>query len=244
MTDPAPPSSSPPASSAPAAPPSPVASPASDASPAEPVRSGAGGRGLASAVLACVAGAGLATFAATRVWAVTVTERPGLTDLRETTTGAAAQGWIVALALVALAGAGALLATRGVSRRGLGGLLVLVGAGLAIAAVTGRAGLDAGEAGAGSIAWPAACVAGSALIVLGGLSAARRGHHWPAMGSRYERTKAPSPHARPGEPTGPSHAAGPESDVTAPDSDVTAPDSRVDTRAAWDALDRGDDPTT
>nr|WP_285681411.1 Trp biosynthesis-associated membrane protein [Actinoplanes sp. NBRC 103695] len=200
-------------------------------------RPSAGGRGLASAVLGCVAGAGLATFAATRVWAVAVTERPGLTDLRETTTGAAAQGWIVALALVALAGAGALLATRGGVRRGLGGLLVLVGVGLAVAAVTGRAGLDPGEAGTGSIVWPAACVAGSALIVLGGLSAARRGHHWPAMGSRYERTKSPSPHARPGEPTGPSHAAGPESDVT-------APGSRVDTRAAWDALDRGDDPTT
>ncbi|MEV7627391.1 Trp biosynthesis-associated membrane protein [Actinoplanes sp. NPDC089786] len=193
---------------------------------------GSGGRGLAAAVLGCVAGAGLAIFAATRVWAVAVTERPGLPELREQTTGAAAQGWIIALAVVALGGAGALLATRGGLRRGLGVLLMPVGAGLAVAAIAARSGLDVGAAGAGSIVWPAVCVIGSALIVLGGLGAARRGHRWPAMGSRYERGTAPSPLAQPGGPSEPSAAAGLKPDVTA-----------TDTRAAWDALDRGDDPT-
>ena len=187
------------------------------------------GRGLGLAVVACVAGAGLAVFAATRIWAVTVTPRPGLPSLRETTTGAAAQPWTVALAVVALAGAGALLATRGLLRRGLGGLIVLVGVGTAASAIAGRAGLDAG-----GVFWPAACVVGAALIVGGGLAAARRGHLWPAMGSRYERSKVPSSERKPGAGPEPSAAAGLSRPVT---------DPAVDTRAAWDALDRGDDPT-
>jgi hypothetical protein len=187
------------------------------------------GRGLGVAVVACLAGAGLAIFAATRTWAVTVTPRPGLPSLRETTTGAAAQPWTVALAVVALAGAGALLATRGVLRRGLGGLLMLVGAGTAASGIAGRLGLDAG-----GFLWPVACVLGAALIVWGGLAAARRGHLWPAMGSRYERSKVPPSEREPGAGPEPSAAAGLSRPVT---------DPAVDTRAAWDALDRGDDPT-
>jgi len=189
------------------------------------------GRGLGAAVLACVAGAGLTIFAATRTWTVTVTPRPGLPALRETTTGAAAQPWTVALALVALAGAGALLATRGVVRRALGGLLVLVGIAAAASAVT---------TGLPAYLWPAACVAGAAMVVWCGLSAARRGHTWPAMGSRYERGKAPTPAAGAGEGHAPRAAAGSSRPVT----DGSHPDPRTDPRAAWDALDRGDDPTT
>jgi hypothetical protein len=160
-----------------------------------------------------------------------VTPRPGLSSLRETTTGAAAQPWTVALAVVALGGAGALLATRGVLRRGLGGLLTAVGAGVAVAAIAARASLGSGAG------WAAACVVGAALIAAGGLSAARRGHLWPAMGSRYERTTVPPPQAQPGAGSEPSAAAG-------PGRPVTGTDPRVDTRAAWDALDRGDDPTS
>ena len=91
---------------------------------------------------ACLAGAGLALYAATRIWSVAVTTRPGLPDLRSTRTGAAAQPWLIALALVALAGTGALLATRGVLRRGLGGLLVAGRGGRGgRGAITARAGL-------------------------------------------------------------------------------------------------------
>lgn len=215
---------------------------------------------LAHAVLACLVGAGLALYAATRVWSVAVTTRPGLPDLRSTTTGAAAQPWLLALAVVALAGAGALLATRGVARRGLGGLLVLVGAGVAVAAITARAGLDGG-----SLAGPIACVVGGALVIVGGLGAARRGHEWPAMGSRYERRTAPSPDAEPGAGSGPPAAAGLSAGSGPPAaagnsaegggpavaglSDGAGPAARpgdagpADNREVWDALDRGDDPT-
>ena len=256
-------------------------------------------RRLGSSVAACLAGAALVIYGATRVWSVQVTERPGLTSLRSTTTGAAEAPWLVGLALVALAGAGALLATRGLPRRLLGVLLTIVSAGLVLAAVTGRVGLDPGAAGASATFWPIACVLGGGLVGWGGVSAARHGHLWPIMGSRYERRPAGStgsagsaglagstgsagsgsstgsagsvgsaglgavdaagsgdPSAAPGggDPAGSGARSG--SDQAASDADPTlagsaqppsddqsAMISSVDTRAAWDALDRGDDPT-
>ena len=82
-----------------------------------------------------------------------------MSDLRTARTGADVEPWVVGLALVALAGTGALLATRGWLRRVLGGLLALAGLGVAAGAVAGRAGLDSGAAGAGGDVWPVACVA-------------------------------------------------------------------------------------
>jgi uncharacterized membrane protein (TIGR02234 family) len=198
-------------------------------------------RRLGSAVLACVAGAGLAIYAATRTWSLRVVVRPGLPDLRTARTGAEQMPLLVGLALVALAGAGALLATRGTVRRMLGGLLALCGAAMAVIAVLGRAGLDPGRAGAAATVWPAACVLGGAMIVAAGLAAARHGHHWPAMGLRYERGEVPPRPAEAGAGTGPLPAAGHTRSHTP---DAGAPQTGpVDTRAAWDALDRGDDPT-
>jgi uncharacterized membrane protein (TIGR02234 family) len=195
-----------------------------------------GGRQLGRSVLACAAGAALSLFAATRVWQVEVTVRPGLSTLRASTTGAAHEPWLVGLALVALAGAGALLATRGLLRRLLGVLLAVIGAAVAAGAIVGRAGLEPGAAGAGATVWPVACVAGGAMIVVGGLVAARQGHLWPTMGSRYDRRPVPpapadlAAKARPSATAGLNNGGEPAGD-------------RVDTRAAWDALDRGVDPT-
>jgi uncharacterized membrane protein (TIGR02234 family) len=209
-------------------------------------------RRLAYAVLACLAGAGLAIYGATRTWSLDVVTRPGLPDLRTARTGADETPLLVGLALVALAGAGALLAMRGTVRRVLGGLLAPVGAAVAAAAVLGRAGLDAGRAGAGAVVWPAVCVLGGAMIVTAGLAAARHGQRWPVMGSRYERGSVPSPPAELGAGTGPLAAAGHTRPHTRSDHpDAPGPDAAdnghgtapVDLRAAWDALDRGDDPT-
>jgi uncharacterized membrane protein (TIGR02234 family) len=194
-------------------------------------------RRLASAVLACAAGAGLAVYAATRTWSVHVVARPGLSDLRTARTGAEQSPLLVGLALVALAGAGALLATRGAVRRALGGLLALAGAAVAVVAVAGRTGLDPGQAGAAATVWPTACVVGGAMIVAAGVAAARDGHRWPAMGSRYERGIVPPSPAEPGAGSGPLPAAG----HTRPH--APAEEAALDTRAAWDALTRGDDPT-
>jgi uncharacterized membrane protein (TIGR02234 family) len=193
------------------------------------------------ALLACLAGAGLAGYAATRTWSLQVVGRTGMTDLRTVRTGADLEPWVIGLALVALAGTGALLATRGRVRRGLGVLLTLAGAGVAAGAIIGRAGLDVGRAGAGGTLWPIACALGGAIIALGGLAAARRGHRWPAMSARYERGTAPAGTPEPGARSGPSAAAGSgrgETSEHPPKS--TQP---TDYRATWDALDRGDDPT-
>ena len=174
------------------------------------------GRRLGTTVLCCAAGAALALYGITRTWAVEVTARPGLSDLRSVRTGADVVPWVIGLALVALAGGGALLATRGTVRRALGALLALAGAGIGVGAVAGRAGLDTGSAGAGATLWPVLCALGGLLVVAGGVRAVRHGHEWPGMGARYERRPQPAP---------------------------AGEDQRVDTRSAWDALDRGDDPT-
>jgi uncharacterized membrane protein (TIGR02234 family) len=200
-------------------------------------------RALASCVVGCLAGAGVALYSATRTWSLQVIARPGLSDLHTARTGADEVPLLVGLALVALAGAGALLATRGLVRRLLGGLLAVVGAGVVAGAVAGRAGLDAGQAGAGGAVWPIVCVVGGGLIVFGGVGAARRGHLWPSMGSRYERRTVPPPPARLGDGARPSAAAGPNRTQDPADADQRAEVRPVDTRDAWDALDRGDDPT-
>ncbi|QGN47754.1 Trp biosynthesis protein [Micromonospora sp. WMMC415] len=179
----------------------------------------AGRRELTYAVLLCVAGAGLAAWAATRTWAVELTPRPApLPPVRAGRTGADLLPWLPALALVALAGGGAVLATRGRLRRLLGGLLT--GLGVAVAAGGGY-GLVAGFAGDVSRQWPLLCLVGGVLTAAGGLLTALRARRWPAMGARYERRARTVSAARP-EP---------------------GPVTGRRTTEAWDALDRGEDPT-
>ncbi len=163
------------------------------------------GRSRPVAVLACLVGAGLAVFAASRVWAVQRTARAGLSALVTDRTGGDLLGWLPAVALVGLAGAGALLATRGALRRGIGVLLVLAGLGTAV-------GGTYGVTLASRALWPALTALGGLFCLCGGVLAVRHGHEWPVMGARYERGTEPQRGAEP-------------------------------TRRAWDALDRGDDPT-
>ncbi|MER7419234.1 Trp biosynthesis-associated membrane protein [Micromonospora peucetia] len=184
-------------------------------------RPGAGRRELTYAVLLCVAGAGLALWASTRTWAVELTARPTpLPPVHDARTGAALLPWLPALALVGLAGGGAVLATRGRARRLLGGLLCGLGAAVAVG---GGYGLVATFDGEVSRHWPALCLLGGVLATAGGLLTALRGRQWPAMGARYER-----------------RATGDEVSVARDE------DGRVTgrhTTQAWDALDRGEDPT-
>jgi len=238
-------------------------------------------KSFGGALAGCLMGAGLAIYAATRTWSLLVVGRPGLPDLRTASSGADRAPWLVGLALVALAGAGALLATRGVPRRVLGGLLAGAGAGVVAGAVAARAGLDPGRAGPGATFWPVVCGLGGAAILAAGLAAAGQGHRWPVMSSRYERPAAPTGQADLGGGSGPlatagrgrgegpdradepdraerpDHEAGSDREAGPDRRDGTGrrgedsgqpPDQRaaaapVDTRAVWDALDRGDDPT-
>ncbi|CCH20197.1 Trp biosynthesis-associated membrane protein [Micromonospora lupini] len=182
-----------------------------------------GRRQLTYAMLLCLAGAGLALWAATRGWSVEVTARPApLPPVRDARSGAALLPWLPALALVTLAGGGAVLATRGRVRRLLG---VLLGALGLVVAAGGAYGLVADLDGVVSRQWPALCLLGGLLAAVGGGWTALRGGGWPAMGARYER---------------------PTRTVTESAPTTVAPPGRMAgrrTTEAWDALDRGEDPT-
>ncbi|RAO21828.1 hypothetical protein LUPAC07_01098 [Micromonospora noduli] len=185
-----------------------------------------GRRALTYAVLLCLAGAALALWAATRSWSVELTVRPApLPPVRDTRSGASLLPWLPALALVTLAGGGAVLATRGRLRRVLGALLGVLG--LAVAAGGGY-GLVADIGGDVSRQWPALCLVGGLLAAGGGWWTAARGGDWPAMGARYERPTRTAPQTAPAQ----SEPAGPPT-----------PLAGRRTTEAWDALDRGEDPT-
>jgi hypothetical protein len=91
----------------------------------------------------------------------------------------AGPGWDRALALVALAGVGALFAVGGRLRRGLGGLLLAVG--VALVASGGYAVVADGAAR------PLAVFAGGVAVAVAGWLVARFGAAWPALGSRFDR---------------------------------------------------------
>ena len=99
-------------------------------------------------------------------------------------TGAAVVPPLPALALVALAGAGALLATRGTARPVLGGVLVSCGAGIVAAAGWALAAVDGVTAAGPAVA----LAAGIALAVVGALTVGR-GRAWPGLGARYDRAR-------------------------------------------------------
>jgi Tryptophan-associated transmembrane protein (Trp_oprn_chp) len=134
------------------------------------------------AATAAVAGAGLALLAASRAWS----DSPGrpepanLGTVADPLTGGEQYPWIAALALAALAGGGALLATRGTLRTAVGGLLLLCGAGV----VLGGAYAVAQEA---APSWPIAAAVGGLAVFDAGYLTVRKGRSWPGMGARYER---------------------------------------------------------
>ena len=144
-------------------------------------------RELTVAVLASAAGAALVLLAGSRVWRHLVTERAApLPPLTQGRTGSALQPWLPALALVAFAGAGALLATRGGARLAVGGLIALCGA-----AAVGTAAVAA----AGSNGWPLVAIGGGLLVLAAGVAAVVRGVRWPSMGARYDRSRPVPPSA-------------------------------------------------
>lgn len=179
----------------------------------------------------------LTTFAASRNW---VDGQAVAGELRVPleVSGASLAPAVPTLALAALAGLLALVATRGVLRRVAAVLVAACGVGGAVAAALkadpgdGELADRAGEAIGTGTALAQVDVTGWAwLAVLGGLSigasgllAAVRVSGWPGMSARYN---APGPAAAVAE-------AAPVRERT------TAGDSSLET---WRALDRGEDPT-
>lgn len=195
-----------------------------------------GRRGLATAVVGVAAGAGLLLFSASRVWWTEVVEQPPPLSAQEVAhTGGSLAPSLPALALVALAGAGGLLATRGGARRLVGALVTVAAvASFVLTAVV----LARPEVGA---VWPVGCLVGALVAGAGGAWAVRDGARWPVMGARYSRTRSHTGDSRTrdsGARDDHAHRAGAGEDGTAGPQPVVQ--SSVD---IWDALDRGEDPT-
>jgi uncharacterized membrane protein (TIGR02234 family) len=189
--------------------------------------------GLIAAVLLDLLGAAIALLVSSRTWQTIHVDRNGLQALRTDLTGHTVDGTVAALAVVGLAAAVAVLATRGTLRRIVG--LVLAAAGLTMlwlsiaargAVGTGEARSDVADKHHGVVlsgasfrvtthaVWPWLSALGGVFVLAAGVLVAARGHRWKAMSARYE---APAP------------------------DDETAR-ARADL-SMWNALERGDDPT-
>ncbi len=145
-----------------------------------------------------------------------------------------------AFGLVALAGVVAVLATRNVARRVVGGVLALAGGLLvwrsltglaAIGPVRARALVQAKHSGVSvdvtvvprltvHTQWAFLSAVCGLLVCGSGLVVAARGHRWAAMSARYEAPSAAHPSAE----------------------DIAATRARADA-SMWTALDHGTDPT-
>ncbi|MEW9548590.1 TIGR02234 family membrane protein [Nonomuraea sp. NPDC050783] len=197
------------------------------------MRPGAAARGellswLALTVLGCL----LVLLAAGRAW-VSLAQAGA-----EAPTGGDLSPVLTPVALAGLAGAVAVLATKGAGRRVVGGLLALCGIGagagtwtaLDDTTVTEWLGAHNALHAATGLSWrlvalwPVVAGAGAVLLAAGGVLAIVRGGRWAGMSARYERRE---PATTSGDPV------------------AGDPRSRAghDDKALWDALDRGDDPT-
>jgi uncharacterized membrane protein (TIGR02234 family) len=195
-------------------------------------------RELTAALLAIVIGAAGALLLAGGTWQTITATRPRpAADLVIHVTGRTLEPAVTALAIVALAGIVAVLATRGLAKRLVGVLIAVAGAGIvwraalalpAVSATHARALLKDQLTGAsltpgiapGVVAHrvgPLLVLIGGLLILAGGVLVAGRAQRLSGLSGRYE---APTQAAQA------DRARGPKSDL-----------------AVWTALDRGDDPT-
>lgn len=177
--------------------------------------------GLRLAVLGCLAGSALVLLALSLVWvSYEVTAAAPLPTRTVRLRGASLVPGARALGLLGLAAVAALLATRSRGRQVVGALVVLTGAGIAVA--VGRALADApgavSRAASSDVAvsqaadlgpWPYLGLLGALLLTAAGALATLRGHRWAGLAARY-------------------------------DGDRPAASAQPD---PWTALDRGEDPT-
>lgn len=182
---------------------------------------------FAVALLLDVVGAGAALLIASRPWQTLTLERGGpFPNMTRELIGRDVDSAPTALALVALAGVVAVLATRGLLRRTVGCVIGLAGVGLIWRALASadpvkdygfdsRMGLltDHAPMVETHAVWPVLTAVCGALVGVSGILIAWRGQEWQAMSARYE--------------TPPAQEADPEKTAA----------------TLWTKLDRGEDPT-
>jgi hypothetical protein len=151
------------------------------ASPDVPPGATDGRRELTIVVLTIVVFAGLALLASSRTWTAEVGPDQIVNAMRDRT-GAERLPALPALALVALAGAGALVACRGRARTAVSVLVVLSGLGIAALVLGSIRGAEGGP-----FSWPSLAFVSGIMITGMGLRALLHGSRYPSMGTRYER---------------------------------------------------------
>ena len=189
-------------------------------------------RAFAAALLLDLIGAGLALLVSTRTWQSVSIERAGLLPVRLHLSGRAVDGAVTALAVAALAAVVAVVATRGLLRTAAGVLVALVGSAMVWRSFAASSAISAGRARSiaaqrhravvgGRIhvevtsAWAWTSALAGLFVLAAGVWVALRGRQWVAMSARYE----------------------------APPIDDETARARKDL-SMWNALDRGDDPTS
>ena len=182
--------------------------------------------------LGLLAGAGAAALGAlSQVWVRATVGGADLPTLTEELTGRALVPAAVGGAVLLLAGVAGIVATRGLGRRIVAMLLLLAAVGMGVSAAHFGLGLpesarDEAIAATGfervvlvANAWWVVVALAALLAAGAALAALLGGQHWPVLGGRYER--------------GPDAMSG-----------RSATPTEMTPSQAWDALDRGEDPTT
>ena len=192
---------------------------------------------FALALAAQLLGAGAALLVSTREWQTITTPRDGLPADVLAVSGRTLDNAPLALSLVGLAGVVALLATQGVVRRAIGCLVALAGAALVWRSAAAMPAVTAARARSlvrdkhprvtisdtvlphvtTHAVWGVLSIVAGLVVVLAGVLITTFGGRWAAMSARYERPAA--------EPD-------PERERIIAD------------RSLWNALDRGEDPTS
>lgn len=179
---------------------------------------------------AVAVGAAVMLLAVSRTWVHTVVQDALAGPLTVGATGRQAAPVVAAVALVALAGAVAVLTLRSIGRFVAGLLLVLSGGAAVAAAVgvarapsgalrsvvsdaTGRSG-DAVPVAQQTV-WPWVAVVGAVLVLLGGAVAVARARRWSGLSAKYDAPAGPAPAGPARHP-----AAAPPADTAGPAADV------------------------
>lgn len=178
-----------------------------------------------------------------RPWARATAEVVGLPTIKATADGADLAPVAAALGVVLLAAFGAVIATRGWVRRGLGVLIVVLAVVVVVSVLhpadpshrltqnLSAKGWDGGPYQTTTQAWRWLVLVGALAAGVAGAAVAAYGGRWATMGRRYD---APLP--------GRGHSAG-QGPTPAATGSAAVLDESASEAEIWNAIDQGRDPT-
>lgn len=193
-------------------------------------------RGYAAAVVVGLLSAGIVAFAVARPWVRAHAVVPRVATIDTSISGGDLVPLAGALGFVLLAAFGAVIATRGMARRIVGGAIVVAsilvlasalrpgGSQAAVQAALSAKGWAGGSYSAPATLWRLLTGIAALGCTVSGLAVAAVGHRWPTMGARYD---------------GASARASADAQAAVPaDQSAQPTDAEI-----WREIDRGIDPT-